>query len=154
MQRISTNKREAILNGTAPAWENDISCYPERIPQIFAEDFRRVRNIVTAHVKFERSDLSLTNFYDQYHKYLYMLYRDVQSWWGRLGDEFPDLNEITRFSVLVKYLAFAGTALPFTERAYDGQNRTDETGWIKILFESAAQLARFGGLRRAWPIGQ
>src|ERR1700730_13745959 len=51
MQRILTNKREAILNGTAPAWENDISCYPERIPQIFAEDFRRVRNIVNAHVK-------------------------------------------------------------------------------------------------------
>ena len=102
MQRILTNKREAILNGTAPAWENDISCYPERIPQIFAEDFRRVRNIVTAHVKFERSDLSLTNFYDQYHKYLYMLYRDVQSWWGRSGDEFPDLNEITRFSAVVR----------------------------------------------------
>ncbi len=70
-------------------------------------------------MKFERSDLSLTNFYDQYHKYLYMLYRDVQSWWGRLGDEFPDLNEITRFSVLVKYLAFAVIGLRCTERAYD-----------------------------------
>jgi hypothetical protein len=34
--------------------------------------------------------------------YLYMLYRDVQSWWGRLGEEFPDLKEITAFSVVVK----------------------------------------------------
>jgi hypothetical protein len=101
-QRILSNRREAILNGTAPAWENHISYYPEKIPATFAADFRRHRNIVSGHVKFERSNLSLSDFYDQYHKYLYMLYRDVKSWWGRLGDEFPDLKEITAFSVVVK----------------------------------------------------
>ena len=26
----------------------------------------------------------------------------IKSWWGRLGSEFPDLNEITSFSVLIK----------------------------------------------------
>lgn len=101
-QRILTNRREAILNGTAPPWENPISFYPDRIPQTFAVDFRRCRNIVSGHVKFERSGLSLTNFYDQNHKYLYMLYYDAKSWWGRQGDELPDLKEITTFSVLVK----------------------------------------------------
>lgn len=101
-QRILTNKREAILNGTAPVWENHISAYPETIPQMFAAEFRRFRNIVSGHVKFERSNLNLSDFYDQNHKFLYMLYRDVQSWWGRLGDEFPDLKEITAFSVLIK----------------------------------------------------
>jgi len=101
-QRILTNRREAILNGTAPAWENHISCYPEKIPRAFPADFRRFRNIVSGHVKFERSNLNLSDFYDRYHMYLYMLYRDVQSWWGRLGEEFPDLKGITAFSVVVK----------------------------------------------------
>jgi hypothetical protein len=101
-QRILTNRREAILNGTAPTWENQINYYPERIPSTFATDFRRFRNITSGHVTYERSDLSLTNFYDQSHKYLYMLYYDAKSWWGRQGNEFPDLKEITAFSVLVK----------------------------------------------------
>src|SRR6266566_8957529 len=94
--------RGAVSKGYAEKYRAVVDEGPEKIPRTFAEDFRRVRNIVNAHVKFERSDLSLTNFYDQYHKYLYMLYRDVQSWWGRLSDEFPDLNEITRFSVVVR----------------------------------------------------
>src|ERR1700730_10971936 len=38
-QRILTNRREAILNGTAPEWENDISAYPEEIPPTFAAEF-------------------------------------------------------------------------------------------------------------------
>lgn len=101
-QRILTNRRNAILNGTAPAWENHISFYPEKVPQTFAADFRRFRNVVSAHAIYKRSDLSLTKFYDESHKFLYMLYYDAKSWWGRQGDEFPDLREITAFSVLVK----------------------------------------------------
>jgi hypothetical protein len=97
-----TNRREAILNGTAPAWENHISSFPEKIPPTFAAEFRRFRNIASGHVKVVRPCLSLTDFYDRNHKFLYMLYHDVQSWWGRLGDEFPDLEEITAFSVLIK----------------------------------------------------
>lgn len=101
-QRILTNRREAILNGTAPSWENHISAYPEHIPQTFAAEFRRFRNTVSAHVSIKRSKLDLSDFYDRNHMYLYMLYRDVQSWWGRLGEEFPDLDEITAFSILIK----------------------------------------------------
>jgi hypothetical protein len=101
-QRILTNRRNAIQNGSAPAWENHISYYPEKIPPTLATQFRRFRNTISAHVKYERSNLSLTDFYDQNHKYLDLLYYDVKSWWGRLGDEFPDLNEITSFSVLIK----------------------------------------------------
>ena len=102
MQRILTNRREAILNETAPAWENQISAYPERIPDDLASDFRRCRNTVSGHVKYERADLNLTDFYDRYHAYLYMLYKEIKSWWGRLPNGFPDLQEITAFSVLIK----------------------------------------------------
>ena len=101
-QRILTNRRQAILNGTAPAWENDISYYSEKIPSDFAETFRLVRNKASTHVSHERSTLDLSEFYDKYHKYLGLLYQDIRSWWGRLEEEFPDLSEITAFSVLEK----------------------------------------------------
>jgi hypothetical protein len=101
-QRILTNRRQDILNGTAPVWENHISAYPEKISPTFATEFRKVRNIASGHAKFERSNLNLTDFYARNHMYLYMLYYDVRRWWGRQADEFPDLNEITAFSVLVK----------------------------------------------------
>jgi hypothetical protein len=101
-QRILTNRREAIQNGTAPDWENDISYYPERVPPGFAKEFRQYRNKVSGHVTHERSTLSLSEFYAENHKYLYMLYVECAGSWGLLGDEFPDLKEITDFSVLVK----------------------------------------------------
>jgi hypothetical protein len=101
-QRILTNRRQDILNGTAPAWENHISAYPENIPPTLATEFRRVRNIASAHALPARSDLNLSDFYARNHMYLYMLYYDIRSWWGRQTDEFPDLKEITAFSVLVK----------------------------------------------------
>ena len=39
-QRLLTGRRAAILNGTAPAWENALSAYPENVPADFASDFR------------------------------------------------------------------------------------------------------------------
>lgn len=101
-QRILTNRREAILKGTAPAWENDLSYYPDKIPDDFAREFRRARNKASAHVTHERASLNLTDFYEQYHKFLGLLYQDAKSWWGRSAEEFPDLSEITAFSILIR----------------------------------------------------
>jgi len=54
-------------------------------------------------VTHERSNISLSDFYDEFHKYVYMLYRNCLGHWSLLRDkEFPDLNEITKFSVLIK----------------------------------------------------
>lgn len=102
-QRILTGRRQAILNGTAPAWENHISAFPEAVPAEFAEQFRSMRNKINAHVTHERSTISLSDFYDKYHKFVYMLYHNCRGHWSILRDkEFPDLNEITKFSVLIK----------------------------------------------------
>ncbi len=101
-QRVLTNRREAVLNGTAPVWENHISYFPEKIPPMFATDFRRFRNIASGHVKVERANLSLTDFYSQNHKFLGMLYTESKNWWGRQSEEFPDLMEITAFSILIR----------------------------------------------------
>lgn len=102
VQRILTGKREDILAGRAPVWENHISAYPEKVPPEFAQEFRRLRNTANGHVKHQRAGLSLTDFYEKYHKFLYMLYANSKHMWGTIGDEFPDLGEITAFSVLIR----------------------------------------------------
>jgi len=100
--RILQGRRAAILNGTAPAWENHISAYPESVPPEFAQEFRTFRNKLSGHVKHERAAMSISEFYDKYHKYLYMLYWNCLGHWGSHRDEdFPDLKEITDFSVLI-----------------------------------------------------
>jgi len=100
--RILQGRRSAILNGTAPKWENHISVYPESVPPEFAYQFRTFRNKLSGHVKHERSTMSLSEFYDKYHMYLYMIYWNCLGHWGSHRDgEFPDLKEITDFSVLV-----------------------------------------------------
>jgi hypothetical protein len=101
-RRILTNRREAIKNGTAPTWEGALSAYPEKIPAEFARDFRSCRNRALGHVRHERAELSLSDFYDRYHMYLYLLYRDVLGWWGLRDKHFPDLKEITDFTVAVR----------------------------------------------------
>jgi hypothetical protein len=85
-QRALTDRREAILNGTAD----------------FAREFRRFRNIVSGHVSGERISLNLGDFYDRNHKFLGILFRHAGSHWGAVGDDFPDLKEITAFTVMVK----------------------------------------------------
>lgn len=101
-QRILTGRRQAIQNGTAPVWENHISYYPEKVPEDFARKFRHVRNKSSGHVTHERSNISLSEFYEDYHKFVHMLYWNGRSHWRLRDKEFPDLREITRFSVLIK----------------------------------------------------
>jgi len=102
VQRILTNKREAILSGNAEPWENHISAYPEKIPDGFAQDFRRLRNTASGHVKHQRTHLSMSKFYEENHKFLYLLYTNSLRMWGTIGDKFPSLGEITAFSVMLR----------------------------------------------------
>jgi hypothetical protein len=101
-QWVLSGRRQAILNGTAPGWENHISYYPEKAPPEFATKFRQLRNKISAHVTHERASIDLTDFYENYHKYVHMLYWNCLGHWGLRDKEFPDLREITRFSVLIK----------------------------------------------------
>ena len=99
VQRLLTKRRTAIQNGTAPLWENDISYYPEKVPPEFAKEFRRHRNLTHAHVSHERaSKINLSDFFAKYHKYIYLLYRDC-SWWEPRDQQFPDLKQITTFTI-------------------------------------------------------
>lgn len=102
MQRSLSKRRDAQLDGRAPSWENHISAFPESIPATLATDFRHARNIASAHAGVKRAKLNLSEFYDRYHKFLHIFYKDAQDWWGRSSEEFPDLEEITAFSLLIK----------------------------------------------------
>jgi hypothetical protein len=102
LQRALKKRRDAILDGSAPSWENHISAFPESIPATLPADFRQARNIAIGHAGIKRARLNLSDFYDRYHKFLHIFYKDAQSWWGRTSDEFPDLQEITAFSVLIR----------------------------------------------------
>ena len=97
---------QAALSGSqkeAPGSAGGISVYPEKVPPEFAEQFRRIRNKASGHVTHERSTVSLSDFYNEYHKFVYMLYYNCRGHWSILRDkEFPDLKEITKFSVLIK----------------------------------------------------
>ncbi|RYE50093.1 MAG: hypothetical protein EOP21_04595 [Hyphomicrobiales bacterium] len=97
MHRILRNRREAIIDGSAPDWENDLSYYPSQPPSDFAEKFRKIRNKSSGHVSYERPKMNITDFYRDYHKFVYLMYFEARSWWGRQFDVFPDLDEITAF---------------------------------------------------------
>jgi hypothetical protein len=60
---------------------------------------------MAGHVKYERASLKLSEFFDRFQFFMFILYRDCYSWWGRTGGVIPDLGEITRFSVLVRQQA-------------------------------------------------
>jgi hypothetical protein len=102
-QRLLADKREAIMNSKLPNWENALETLPDTIPQDFPKHFRRYRNTVLGHVKHQRASLSMTEFYHRYHLYMFILYRHCYQHWGpHRQTEFPDLQEITDFSVMVR----------------------------------------------------
>lgn len=112
VQRVLTGRRNSILNGTAPLWENHISAFPEQVPTKFATEFRAVRNKANGHVTHERASKSLTEFYEKYHMFVYMTYWNcLGSWGAHRNDVFPDSREITEFSVLTKKQADSATKL-------------------------------------------
>ena len=115
-QRVLTGRRNAILNGTAPSWENHISAFPETVPPEFAREFRSIRNKANGHVTYERASKSLTDFYDKYHGFLYMTYWNCLGFWGaHRNDVFPDLQEVTDFSILITNSTQAATTAQIDE---------------------------------------
>lgn len=102
-QRVMDQYRDAIKERRAPDWVNDISYYDVSVPKEFAKDFREYRNKICGHVAYERSSkLNLSQFYQKYHKFLYYMYRDSMHYYGRKGGDFPDLKDITDFSIMIE----------------------------------------------------
>lgn len=96
-QRVLTNAREAIISGRDPS--RKLENIPVRVPLHFPREFRSCRHVAIGHASYKRASMSLSAFFNDNHGYLYLLYADAGSWWGRQTDEFPDLEEITAFSL-------------------------------------------------------
>lgn len=94
-----TGRRTAIKNGTAPVWENALSAFPEHVPLGFGSGLREWRNSISGHVDAERTGKNLSVFYRDFHMFVHMLYRDAMYQWGPEPGEFPNLSEVTAFSV-------------------------------------------------------
>ncbi len=101
-QRVLTGRRTAVTSGIAPSWENSIDAFPESVPPEFAREFRGIRNKANGHVTYQRTSESLTSFFEKYHQFLYMTYWNCLGFWGENNNEaFPDLKEVTDFSLLI-----------------------------------------------------
>jgi hypothetical protein len=81
-----------LISGQRPEWN--------------AEEMRQHLPALVAWVVFGASlaiiTQALKNVYEKYHKYVHMLYWNCLGHWGLRDKEFPDLKEITKFSVLVQ----------------------------------------------------
>jgi hypothetical protein len=99
LQRILNARREIILAGRAPLWENGLEAYPKTAPAGFASTFRRHRNITQGHVAPDRSTLDLSEFYKSYHRFIVMMLQDASYAWGPREGDLPDMGAITAFSL-------------------------------------------------------
>lgn len=100
-EKLLRRKREAIEQGHAPAWENDISVYRVAVQPEFGQQLRRLRN-VHAHTSMRRvapgNDWTLLQFYDRCHLLVYLMYQcQVSSWTG--PESAGDWGEIARFDL-------------------------------------------------------
>lgn len=101
--RIFSIIHERLLAGKGQGWESDISYYNPDIPKDFAKKFRDIRNC-TAHAISERGagETDLSDFYQNYHKYVCEMYRAASSYWGKYDISQLDMQAIGNFSVIVR----------------------------------------------------
>lgn len=105
VRKLLNNRIHGIENGYAPLWENHISVYQVEVPEEFGTQFRRIRNR-TAHVSIKRSrpntELSLSEFYERYHNFIYLLYHSAQWTWSTKDIEAQDWKSIEEFDLSVQ----------------------------------------------------
>lgn len=100
VRKLLLNKTHAIENGYAPSWENHISVYQIEVPEDFGKQFRWIRNR-TAHVSTKRAnpdpDISLVDFYNQYHSFVCLLFNAAQWLWVTEDIEKHEWKAIEEF---------------------------------------------------------
>lgn len=90
-------RRDRIIRGDAPSYENHTSHYEVKVPDEFGTMFRSVRNI-RSHAIAERSEFDLADFYHKYHRFIILLFDEPQYLWN--AEELPehDWLAIERFA--------------------------------------------------------
>lgn len=105
VRKLLKNRIDAVEQGYAPSWENHISVYQVEVHNEFGTQFRRIRNR-TAHASTKRSvpgeDLSLAQFYERYHQFVYLLYYSGQWLWTVKDIEAHDWKAIEEFDLAIQ----------------------------------------------------
>jgi len=103
-KKLLKNRINAIENGYAPSWENEIRVYKIEVPDEFGTQFRKIRNR-TAHASIHRSvpgtELSLADFYHKYHLLIWLLYYSAQELWTIKDVEAHDWKAIEEFDLAI-----------------------------------------------------
>ncbi|MDN4078224.1 hypothetical protein QYF52_09780 [Paenibacillus polymyxa] len=93
--------RIVIDSGTAPSWAKDRSYFEDQCPPEFGKNFRHIRNSLS-HADFRRIEggdrITLTDFFNKYHKYVMLLYRNGKEFWTIDDLNEIDLGDVTAFS--------------------------------------------------------
>lgn len=101
VEKMLKARRNAIVGGYAPKWENDIAVYETAVPLDFGLRWRRIRNAHShASTKRAASDAStsLKIFFKDCHLFVYLLFESAQFMWGRTNGQ-TDLGAIQRFDL-------------------------------------------------------
>ncbi|PIB51803.1 hypothetical protein AOA57_02865 [Pseudomonas sp. 2588-5] len=101
--RVFRGIHHRVKAGQGFGWENAAEYYDVQVPADFGTKFRQVRNS-TAHAITERSsgEVDLSEFFENYHKYIMELYRSAYGYWGRFEIEKLDMKAIGDFSVVTR----------------------------------------------------
>ena len=97
VEKLLKNRRDSILRGEAPDYENNFSHYQIGVPREFGSMLREVRNLRN-HALAKRSAFDLSLFYRNYHRFVWLLYESPQWLWN--SEKFPDHDwrEIEKFA--------------------------------------------------------
>lgn len=97
VKKLLKIRRDRIIRGHAPAYENHISYYEVEVPDEFGKSFRTVRNI-RSHAMAKRSEFDLATFYIKYHRFVFLLFEEPHWLWSI--EQFPehDWLAIERFA--------------------------------------------------------
>jgi hypothetical protein len=97
-------RRQRIDKGDAPSWENARSYYEVTVPESFGKHWRFVRNRRNhaSERRFTGEDISLSDFYEIYHQFIYLFYDEPQWLWSVEDVESYDWGDIERFNSIVR----------------------------------------------------
>lgn len=103
VEKLMRNRRDAIVKGYAPSWENDISHYQVPVPPDFGTQLRRIRNN-TSHADYRRAagdGVDLMGFYQKNHKFVYLLFDTAKFTWSGKTHKSFEISHVEKFDFRV-----------------------------------------------------